>query len=75
MQESQRIDEILAYTQRLGLAQEYPDVDIKLLLEAVGKHYLWKETNYPFVETEPDLKAVFLKELKKHVVPFAKEPH
>ena len=28
MQESQRIDEILAYTQRLGLAQEYHDEDI-----------------------------------------------
>jgi len=73
--ESQRIDEILAYTQRLGLAQEYHDEDIKLLLEAVGKHYLWKETNYPFLETELDLKAVFQKELKKPIVPLGKEPH
>jgi len=66
---------MLAYTQRLGLAQEYHDEDIKLLLEAVVKHYVWKETNYPFVETELDWKAVFQKELKKPVVPLGKEPH
>jgi len=75
MQESKRIDEILAYTHGLGLAQQYHDKDIKLLLEAVGKHYLWKETNYTFVETELDLKVVFQKELKKPVVPLGKEPH
>jgi len=75
MQECQRIDEILVYIQSLGLVQEYHDEDIKLLLEAVGKHYLQKKSNYPFVETELDLNAFFVEELKKPVVPLGQEPH
>jgi len=64
-----------AYIQRLGLVQEYHDKDIKLLLDAVEKHYLWKETNYLFIETELDSKAVFHRELKKPIFTLEEELH
>ena len=35
-----RINKILTYIQRIGLEQEYYVEDIKVLFEAVGKHYL-----------------------------------
>ena len=35
------MQDIVTYTQQLGVAQEVHFEDIKLLLEAVTKHFLW----------------------------------
>ena len=43
------IQDIVTYTEQLGMAQEFHSEDIKLLLEAVTKHFLW-HPEYPFLE-------------------------
>jgi hypothetical protein len=68
------LENIVLYTQQLGMAQEYHPEDIKLLLEAVTKHFLWGE-EYPFQESDLELKAYISKSLKKPQVPINKEPH
>ena len=40
------IQDIVPYTQQLGMAEEFHPEDIKLLLEAVTKHFLW-HSEYP----------------------------
>ena len=50
------IQDIVTYTQQLYMAQEFHSEDIKLLLEAVTKHFLC-QSEYPFQENHLELKA------------------
>ena len=68
------VQDIVTYTQQLGMAQEFHSEDIKLLLEAVTKHFLW-HSEYPFQENDLELRAYISKALKKPTVSINKEPH
>ena len=70
----ENIQDIVTYTQQLGMAQEFHSVDVKLLLEAVIKDFLWY-SEYPFQENDLELRAEISKGLKKPTVPINKEPH
>ena len=48
--------------------------DIQLMMEAAGKHYLWK-TTYPFKDKDLDLSAVIDREFKRPPRIPGKEPH
>ena len=66
------IQNIMTYTQQLGMAQEFHSEDIKLLLEAVTKHCLW-HSEYPFQENDLELRAYISKALRKPMVPINKK--
>ena len=68
------IQDIVMYTEQLGMAQEFHSEDIKLLLEAVTKYFLW-HSEYPFQDHNLELKAYISKALKKPMVPINKEPY
>ena len=56
------------------MAQEFHSEDIKLLLEAVTKHFLWSQ-EYLLQENDLELRAYISKVLEKSTVPINKEPH
>ena len=66
--------EIVTYTQQLGMAQDFHSKDIKLLLEAVTKHFLW-HSKYTFQENDLELRAYISKALRKPMFPINKEPY
>ena len=68
------IQDIITYTQQLGMAQEFHIEDIKLLLEALTKHFLW-HSEYPFQERDLELRIYIRKALRKPTVPIKKEAH
>jgi hypothetical protein len=68
------IENILAYTQQLGYIHCYHPQDIKLLLEAASKHYLWN-TNIPFDSKDLELTSVLNERLKCPKIPQLTEPH
>ena len=68
------IEDIVIYTQQLGMAQEFHSEDIKLLLEAVTTHFLW-HSEYPFQEKDLELRSYISKALMKPTDPIDKEPH
>ena len=56
------------------MAQEFHSADIRLLLEALTKHFLW-HAEYPFHEKDLELGAYISKALRKPTVAINKEPH
>ena len=70
----ENIQDIVTYSQQLGMAQDFYYVDIKWLLEAVTKHFLW-HSEYPFQENDLELRAYISKGLKKLTFPIYKKPH
>ena len=56
------------------MGQEFHFEDIKLLLEAVTKHFSW-HSGYQFQEKDLELSVYIRKELKKQMVPIRKELH
>ena len=70
----EEIQDIVPYTQHLGMAQEFHSADIRLLLEAVIKHFLW-HSEYRLPENDLELRAYINKPFMKPTVPINKEPH
>ena len=70
----QDIKDIMTYMQQLGMAQEFHSQNVKLLLEAVTKHFSW-QSEYPFLENDLELRACISKALKKPTVPINKQPY
>ena len=68
------MQDIITYTQQLGMDQEFHPEDIKLLLEAATKHLLL-HLEYLFQENDLELKVYISKVLKNPTVPINKEPH
>ena len=68
------IQDIVTYTQQLGMAQEFHSQDVKLLLEALIKHFLW-HLEYPFQEKDLELRAYISKVLRKPTLPINQELH
>ena len=56
------------------MAQEFHSEDIKLLLEAVTKYFLW-HSEYRFQQNNLELRAHISKKLRKPTVPINKELH
>ena len=56
------------------MAQEFHSEDIKLVLEAVTKHFLW-HSKYTSQENDLELKAYISKALRKPTAPINKKPH
>ena len=68
------IQDIVTYTQQLGMAQEFHLESIMLPLEGVTKHFLW-HSEYQFQENELKLSTYINKAFKKPTVSISKEPH
>ena len=68
------IQDIVTYTQQLGMSQEFHVDDIKLRLEAVTKHFIW-HSEYAFQEKDLQLRAYISKALRKPMLPIYKEAH
>ena len=60
--------------QQLGIAQEFHSKNIKLLLEAVTKQFLW-HSGYLFYQNNLELIVYMSKVLRKPMVLINKEPH
>jgi len=63
-----QIHDILAFTQTLGYLHFFYPKDIKLLLEATTKNYLW-HTTFPFESTDLELTTVLAEHLKRPKIP------
>ena len=68
------IQDIVMYTQQLGMAREFHSEAIKLQLEVVTKYYLWHSL-YSFQENDLELSTYINKELRKPTIPINQEPH
>ena len=66
------MQDIVTYTQQLGMAQEFHSEDIKLVLEAVTKYFLLY-SEYLFQENDLELKAYMSKALRKPMLSIKNE--
>ena len=68
------IQDIITYTQQLGMAQEFNSAHIKLLFEPTTKHFLW-HSDYPLQKNDLELRLCISKALKKPMVPINTEQY